>query len=140
MRGEIAGLDEPIAFTAHTASYPWGLPLVGALLVPLPLLTRRRKPRRPVPVARDGKRPRTMNENVAANIAWWAETRGLTPGALADALSERTGRPYTAADLPRPRRNARSTPTPWRPEHDPRNPPPALLLPSHLPVPLVRPL
>lgn len=99
VRGEIGGLDEPIAFTAHTASYPWALPLLGALLVPLPLLTRRRKPR-PAPVPRDAGRPRTMNENVAANIAWWAETRGLAPGALADALTIRTGRPYTAADLP----------------------------------------
>lgn len=99
VRGEIGGLDEPIAFTAHTASYPWALPLLGALLVPLPLLTRRRKPR-PVPVPRDGGRPRTMNENVAANIAWWTETRGMTPGTLAEALTARTGHPYTAADLP----------------------------------------
>lgn len=98
VRGEIGGLDEPIAFTAHTASYPWAFPLLGALLVPLPLLTRRRKAR-PAPASRPGA-ARTMNENVAANIAWWSRTRDLTPGALADALSARTGRRYTAADLP----------------------------------------
>lgn len=99
VRGEIGGLDEPIAFTAHTASYPWAFPLLGALLVPLPLLTRRRSPR-PAPVPLEAGRPRTMNENVAANIAWWSRTRGLAPGALAEALTARTGRPYTAADLP----------------------------------------
>ncbi|MEV4676069.1 hypothetical protein AB0K34_30845 [Actinomadura sp. NPDC049382] len=101
VRGEIGGLDEPIAFTAHTASYPWALPLLGALLVPLPLLTRRRRPRaRPASVVRDGLGARTMNENVAANIAWWTRARGHTPEALADALTVATGRPYTAADLP----------------------------------------
>ncbi|QKW38057.1 hypothetical protein HUT06_32005 [Actinomadura sp. NAK00032] len=98
VRGEIGGLDEPIAFTAHTAGYPWALPLLGALLVPLPLAARRRRPRpRPASAARQ---PRGMNENVAANIAWWTRARGHTPEALADALTVATGRPYTAADLP----------------------------------------
>ena len=99
VRGEIGGLDEPIAFTAHTANYPWAYPLLGALLVPLPLLTRRRKAR-PVAAPRAGGPPRSMNENVAANIAWWAQTRDLAPAALAETLTARTGRRYTAADLP----------------------------------------
>ncbi|WUI02745.1 hypothetical protein OHR68_13345 [Spirillospora sp. NBC_00431] len=102
VRGEIGGLDEPISFTAHTASYPWALPILGTLLVPLPLLTRRAKPApRPAPTPHaDGPGPRTMNETVAANITWWAQARGLEPDALATALTARTGRPYSAADLP----------------------------------------
>ncbi|OLT24953.1 hypothetical protein BJF79_44580 [Actinomadura sp. CNU-125] len=110
IRGEIAGLDEPIAFTAETASYPWAFPILGALLVPVPLLTARRRrttrvPGRPVagavPVAAAADRPaRTPNQTVAANIAWWTRARGLTPERVAEALTARTGRPRTVADLP----------------------------------------
>ncbi|GAA4233107.1 hypothetical protein GCM10022254_34770 [Actinomadura meridiana] len=76
VRGEISGLDEPIGFTGHTASYPWAFPVLGALLVPLPLIPRLRRPTarpgatRPAarPAATDGA-PRTMNQHVNANIA-----------------------------------------------------------------------
>jgi hypothetical protein len=114
VRGEISGLDEPIGFTAHTATYPWAFPLLGALLVPLPLLARRRRPRVVRP-PRDDRRPRTMNQNVAANIAWWTGARGLTPGTVAASLASSTGRPYTAADLPPAVPECPSTPTPSKP-------------------------
>lgn len=101
IRGEIAGLDEPIAFTAETASYPWAFPILGALLVPLPLLTRWRKARPLSPAHATTDRPaRTPNQTVAANIAWWTRARDLTPERLAEALTVRTGRPRTTADLP----------------------------------------
>ncbi|MEV5831071.1 hypothetical protein AB0L25_36450 [Spirillospora sp. NPDC052242] len=101
IRGEIAGLDEPIAFTAEAASYPWAIPIIGALLVPVPLLTARRRPARTSRAHAPGARPaRTPNQTVAANIAWWTRTRGLTPERVAEALTARTGRPRTAADLP----------------------------------------
>ncbi|QFG22381.1 hypothetical protein [Actinomadura sp. WMMB 499] len=106
IRGEIAGLDEPIAFTAEAASYPWGLPILGALLVPVPLITARRRAARsaaaggsPRPSA-TGRPARTPNRTVAANIAWWTRARGLTPERVAEALTARTGRPRTPADLP----------------------------------------
>ncbi|MBE1533065.1 hypothetical protein [Actinomadura algeriensis] len=103
IRGEIAGLDDPIAFTAEAASYPWAVPILGALLVPLPLLAARRRaartPRRPSAIAA-GRPSRTPNQTVAANVAWWTNARGLTPERVAEALTARTGRPRTAADLP----------------------------------------
>ncbi|MFV2173016.1 hypothetical protein ACFHW2_24975 [Actinomadura sp. LOL_016] len=106
IRGEIAGLDEPIAFTAEAASYPWAFPILGALLVPVPLLTARRRTSRAsgaagrAPVPASARPSRTPNQTVAANIAWWTRTRGLTPERVAEALTARTGRPRTVADLP----------------------------------------
>lgn len=114
IRGEIAGLDEPIAFTAEAASYPWAFPILGALLVPVPLLTARRRASRtsrasgasgvpgraPAPASAPARPSRTPNQTVAANIAWWTRARGLTPERVADALTARTGRPRTVADLP----------------------------------------
>ncbi|HEX2312313.1 MAG TPA: hypothetical protein VHJ17_01160 [Thermomonospora sp.] len=95
VRGEITGLDEPITFTAATASYPWALPLLGLLLVPVPWLTRRRPVTAPG-VAQSG----SMNRTVAANVAWWAQARGLSGDDLAKGLAAHTGRSRDPADLP----------------------------------------
>ncbi|SEG76209.1 hypothetical protein SAMN04489712_111136 [Thermomonospora echinospora] len=102
IRGEITGVDEPIAFTATTSSYPWALPVLAALLIPLPALTRRRPPARGTALDAGTVRPATsftMNQTVAANVAWWSRIRELPPESVADSLASLTGRPRTPADL-----------------------------------------
>ncbi|WP_289009942.1 hypothetical protein [uncultured Thermomonospora sp.] len=103
VRGEITGLDEPISFTAHTSSYPWALPVLAALVLPLTGLTARRGKhalrRPPAALTATGLPPRTMNQAVAANVAWWSQTRNLSPEQVASSLGSLTGRPRTPADL-----------------------------------------
>jgi len=40
-----------------------------------------------------------MNQAVAANVAWWSQTRNLSPEQVASSLGSLTGRPRTPADL-----------------------------------------
>lgn len=117
--GELTGVDRPVRFTAHTSSYPWGLPILLALAVPATVVReltgkggRRRPARRadaaaspartavlPLPAggaAGAGGGPVSMNEVVAANIGQWRRVRNLSREALADALTSVTGRSWTA--------------------------------------------
>ncbi|MEU5884945.1 hypothetical protein [Spirillospora sp. NPDC047279] len=96
VRGEITGLDRPIAFTASTSGYPWALPLLGVLLIPLPLLRRPRHRRRAGAAVTT---PLTMNQIVASNLAHWRRSRDLPAPALALALRDATGRGWTARQI-----------------------------------------
>ncbi len=105
VRGEITGLDEPIAFTGHTASYPWAVPVVGVLLVGVAFLRAlRRPPAPPVPPALvvdvpSPDRVISMNQVVAANVGRWMRERGLDAEATAVALSRLTNRAWSAGQL-----------------------------------------
>lgn len=41
VEGEIAGLNEPVTFTATTSAYPWGLPVFAALVIGLAVASKR---------------------------------------------------------------------------------------------------
>ncbi|WP_051108858.1 hypothetical protein [Actinomadura flavalba] len=102
VRGEITTLDEPIAFTAHTSSYPWALPLAGALLVLLSLVRALRRPARPPVIPADAPTPDrviSMNQVVAANVTRYRRERNLSPEALATALTRLTGHPWNPGPL-----------------------------------------
>ncbi|MFI6514259.1 hypothetical protein ACIBF1_01705 [Spirillospora sp. NPDC050679] len=105
VRGEITGLDEPIAFTGHTASYPWAVPVAGLLLLMVAFLRAlRRPPAPPAPPALPVDAPSpdrviSMNQVVAANLGHWVAERGLPPEATAAALARLTNRPWSAAQI-----------------------------------------
>ncbi|TDC97172.1 hypothetical protein [Actinomadura sp. 7K507] len=113
--GELTGIDRPARFTAHTSAYPWAVPILLALALPVTVvrgLASRRAPRRAVaavtlPLALPASRatttttmnPTTMNEIVAANIGQWRRVRNLPRTALADTLTALTGTTWTADQI-----------------------------------------
>ncbi|WP_131740608.1 hypothetical protein [Actinomadura roseirufa] len=104
--GEITGIDRPARFTARTSSYPWALPAVVVLAVPLAAVRELRRPRvrraAPAPaVPAAGPRGVTMNEVVAVNVGQWRRLRNLSRTALAEALTPLTGSAWTGADVER---------------------------------------
>ncbi|XRQ14150.1 hypothetical protein ACN3XK_25710 [Actinomadura welshii] len=110
--GELTGIDRPARFTAHTSSYPWALPMLLALAVPVTVVRELTGSggRRCRPAARTAvmavpammvEGPASMNEVVAANIGQWRRVRNLPRAALADALTSLTGTPWTADQIER---------------------------------------
>ncbi|WP_026341531.1 hypothetical protein [Actinomadura atramentaria] len=102
IRGEITGIDEPIAFTGSTSSYPWAFPVLGALLVFLAFVRALRRPARPPVLPVDAPTPDrviSMNQVVAANVGHWRRVRDLDPTLAAASLTRLTGRPWSASDI-----------------------------------------
>ncbi|MFD0684303.1 hypothetical protein [Actinomadura fibrosa] len=100
--GELTGVDRPARFTARTSSYPWALPALILLAVPLAVAVELRRPRgRAAGTPAGPPRAATMNEIVAVNIGQWRRVRDLSRAALAEALTPLTGTAWSGADVER---------------------------------------